>query len=472
MNDKDFFMARRVAGAVDAAGGRTFYVGGFVRDRLLHQPNTDIDIEVHGIQPAELEMILDSLGGCTKMGASFGIYGIAGCTLDIAMPRMEKATGRGHRDFQVYVDPFLGTEKACRRRDFTMNAMMEDVMTGEIVDHFGGWRDLQDGVLRHVDPETFGEDPLRVLRAAQFAARFDLKIDPETVEICRNMDLTALAPERVMGELEKALLKADRPSVFFETLREMNQLKDWFPEVEELIGVEQSPVHHPEGDVWNHTMYVLDRAAWLSGGAKYPGPDGSGSLTPSWDLGFLLSALCHDFGKTVTTEAGEDGRIHALGHELAGMEIADRFIRRLTRERKLRQYVLNMTELHMKPNILAGAGAKVKSTNKLFDESVDPEGLILLARADYMGRADRQPNLEYEEYLWQRLNEYRRIMDQPFVQGADLIAAGLVPGPDFSEILAHAHKLRLAGVEKESALKQTLAFARSKLRDTKRPRNM
>ena len=116
----------------------------------------------------------------------------------------------------------------------------------------------------------------------------------------------------------------------------------------------------------------------------------------------------------------------------------------------------------MKPNILAGAGAKVKSTNKLFDESVDPEGLILLARADYMGRADRQPNLEYEEYLWQRLNEYRRIMEKPFVQGADLIAAGLVPGPDFSEILAHAHKLRLAGVEKEAALKQTLAFARSK----------
>ncbi len=460
MNDRDFFMARRVAEAVDAAGGRTFYVGGFVRDRLLHQPNTDIDIEVHGIQPDVLEGILDSLGGCTTKGASFGVYGIAGCTLDIAMPRREEATGRGHRDFQVYVDPHLGTEKASRRRDFTMNAMMEDVMTGEIVDHFGGWHDLQDGVLRHVDPETFGEDPLRVLRAAQFAARFDLKIDPETVEICRNMDLTTLATERVMGELEKALLKADRPSVFFETLREMNQLKDWFPEVEALIGIQQSPVHHPEGDVWNHTMHVLDRAAWLSGGAKYPYSDGTESIAPSWELGFMISALCHDFGKTVATEIGEDGRIHALGHEQAGVEITDRFIRRLTRERKLRQYILNMTELHMKPNILAGAKAKVKSTNKLFDESVDPEGLILLARADYLGREERQPNLEYEEYLWQRLTEYRRTMAQPYVQGSDLIEAGLKPGPDFSDILSYAHKLRLAGVEKESALKQTLAYAR------------
>lgn len=460
MKDKDFFMARRVAEAVDAAGGRTFYVGGFVRDRLLGQVNTDIDIEVHGIEPAALETILDSLGGCTTMGASFGIYGLAGSGLDIAMPRREEATGRGHRDFQVYVDPFLGTEKAARRRDFTMNAMMEDVLTGEIVDHFGGRDDLRTGVLRHVDSDTFGDDPLRVLRAAQFAARFDLRIDAETVEICRNMDLTTLASERIMGELEKALLKADRPSVFFETLREMNQLKDWFPELEALIGIEQSPVHHPEGDVWNHTMLVLDQAAALRGGAAYPYPDGRGTLTPESELAFMLSALCHDLGKAVTTETGEDGRIHALGHELAGVEIADRFIKRLTANRKLRQYVENMTELHMKPNILAGAKAKVKSTNKLFDESADPEGLILLARADYTGRQEREPNAEYEEYLWQRLAEYRRMMELPYVQGEDLIAAGLKPGPGFSEVLAYAYKLRLAGVEKESALKQTLAFAR------------
>ncbi len=460
MNDKDFFMARRVAEAVDAAGGRTFYVGGFVRDRLLHQPNTDIDIEVHGVSPEVLESILDSLGGCTKKGISFGVYGLAGCTLDIAMPRQEEATGRGHRDFQVYVDPYLGTEKAARRRDFTMNAMMEDVLTGQIVDHFGGWHDLREGVLRHVDDETFGEDPLRVLRAAQFAARFGLKIHPETLEICRNMDLTALAPERVMGELEKALLQADQPSVFFETLREMNQLKDWFPELAALIGVEQSPVHHPEGDVWNHTMLVLDQAAELRGGTKYPGLSGSSMLTPSSELGFMFSALCHDLGKAVTTAAGEDGRIHALGHEQAGTELADTFICRLTANRKLRQYVRNMTELHMKPNILAGAQAKVKSTNKLFDQSEDPEGLILLGRADHLGRPGTEINTEYEAFLWQRLQTYCHTMDKPYVQGSDLVAAGLVPGPEFSEILAYAHKLRLAGVDKENALKQTLAFAR------------
>ena len=449
-------MARRVAEAVAEAGGRTFYVGGFVRDRLLHQVNTDIDIEVHGITPEVLEGILDSLGGCTRMGVSFGVYGVQGCTLDIAMPRREEATGRGHRDFQVYVDPFLGTEKAARRRDFTINAMMEDVLTGEVVDHFGGREDLRQGVLRHVDSRTFGEDPLRVLRGAQFAARFNLQMDSETAEICRNMELTPLAPERVMGELEKALLQAERPSVFFQVLREINQLKDWFPEVEALIGVEQSPVHHPEGDVWNHTMLVLDQAAGLNGGAKYAG----GTAVPQSALGFMLAALCHDFGKPATTAAGDDGRIHALGHEEAGLEIAEQFLKRLTGNRKLRQYVLNMTQLHMKPNILAGAGAKVKSTNKLFDQSVDPEGLILLARADSMGKPEPSINQEYEAYLYERLQEYRRTMEKPYVQGADLIAAGLHPGPEFSDVLAYAHKLRLAGVEKENALKQTLAYAR------------
>ena len=447
MSDKELLTARRVAEAVDAAGGRTFYVGGFVRDRLLHRPNTDIDIEVHGIGPDKLEEILNRLGGCTKMGASFGIYGIAGCGLDIAMPRREEATGRGHRDFTVYVDPFLGTEKASRRRDFTMNALMEDVLTGEIVDHFGCRRDLQKGILRHVDSETFGEDPLRVLRAAQFAARFALKIAPETVEICRSMDLTVLAPERIQGELEKALLQADRPSIFFETLREMDQLKVWFPEADALIGVEQSPVHHPEGDVWNHTMLVLDQAAALRGQTEHP-------------LAFMLSALCHDFGKPLTTAAGEDGRIHALGHEQAGVETADRFIRRLTANRKLREYVLNMTALHMKPNIAAGARSKIKSTNKMYDQSVDPEGLILLARADHLGRPGREPDREHEAFLRQRLELYQEMMARPFVQGADLIAAGLKPGPEFRESLDYAHKLRLAGVGKEEALKQTLAFSR------------
>ena len=208
MRDRNREMAERIAEAVARQGGRVYYVGGLVRDRLLGRENKDVDIEVHGIRPEALEAILDRLGQRTEMGASFGVYGLRHYELDIAMPRKEQATGRGHRDFAVFVDPFLGTQKAAQRRDFTMNALMEDVLTGEIIDHFGGQTDLMQGVVRHVNDISFAEDPLRVLRAAQFAARFGFAVAEETVALCGRMDLTALASERIYGELEKALLKS------------------------------------------------------------------------------------------------------------------------------------------------------------------------------------------------------------------------------------------------------------------------
>ena len=262
---EDRRMALEVARKVSKKGGRTFYVGGFVRDALLHRENKDVDIEVHGISPKCLEEILDSLGQRISIGESFGIFNLKGYSLDIAMPRKEQLRGMGHKDFDIFVDPFIGTEGACRRRDFTFNALMQDVLTGEIVDHFGGQEDLERGILRHVNDESFAEDPLRVLRAAQFAARFDFRVAPETVNLCRSMDLRHLPRERIEGELKKALLKAEKPSIFFEILREMDQLDFWFPELKALIGLEQNPVYHAEGDVWNHTMMVLDQAAKLRG---------------------------------------------------------------------------------------------------------------------------------------------------------------------------------------------------------------
>jgi len=214
MSDRNVSMARRIATAVAQAGGRTYYVGGCVRDLLLGRENKDIDIEVHGVTVPALAAILDGLGERTAMGASFGIMGLRHYDIDIAMPRSEKATGRGHRDFEVFVDPFIGEEKAALRRDFTMNALMQDVLTGEILDFFGGRADLAAGRIRHVSDASFAEDPLRVFRAAQFAARFGFGVADETTALCATMAVDALPPERVMGELEKALLKAARPSIF------------------------------------------------------------------------------------------------------------------------------------------------------------------------------------------------------------------------------------------------------------------
>ena len=456
-------MAREIAAKVADAGGRVYFVGGCVRDRLLGREGKDIDIEVHGVSVEKLEEILDSLGERTEIGASFGIFGLKHYELDIAMPRRERSTGLGHKDFAVSVDPFIGPEKAAERRDFTVNALMQDVLTGEILDFFDGRGDLVRKRIRHINDRTFAEDPLRVFRAAQFAARFGFAVAEETTRISSEIDVSALAGERVMGELQKALLKAEHPSVFFEELRKMNQLSVWFPEAEAMIGVPQSTRHHPEGDVWVHTMQVLDEAAGLKKDAAQP-------------LWLMLSALCHDFGKTAVTEEA-DGEIHAYGHETKSLPLTRSFLSRLTREARLREYVLNMVELHMRPNMLAENGSDVKAYMKLFDRSVCPEDLLLLAKADYMGRvsadADRAAlSAGYkrkEVILRAMLALYRQRMAEPYLMGKDLIEAGVSPGPVFSQALDYAHKLRLAGLSKEEQLRQTLGQIRRMEKNRKDP---
>lgn len=451
MEDKNVIMARKIAERVAAEGGRTFYVGGLVRDHILGRENKDVDIEIHGITPENLNRILESLGEVTKTGISFGVFGLNKFEIDIAMPRKEKAVGRGHRDFEIDVDPFIGYEKAAMRRDFTMNAMMEDVLTGEILDFFGGREDMQKHLIRHVNDVTYQEDDLRVLRAAQFAARFQFSIADETCELSRTMSLNELASERIYGELSKALMKASKPSIFFEEMRKMGQLSLWLPEVEDLIGVPQNPKYHPEGDVWTHTMMVLDAAAKLRSDAVYP-------------EGFMMSALVHDFGKAVSTVV-EEHKISAIGHEITGVELARRFLRRISNETRLERYVLNMVELHMKPNMLADSKAGRKSTSRMFDQSACPADLLLLAKADHFGKRNAGDYSETESFLRERFSYYEELMSRPFVQGRDLVEAGVQPSADFSEALEYAHKMRLAGVPKKDALKQTLAFIR-KLRTT------
>ena len=445
MEDRNEEMARRIAESVLRSGGRTYFVGGLVRDRIMGRENKDIDIEVHGIFPEELNQILRELGDVLEMGASFGILGLRGYEIDIAMPRSETSAGAGHRDFDVIVDPFLGERKAAMRRDFTMNAMMQDVLTGEVLDYFGGKKDLEDGVIRHVNDRTFAEDPLRVLRAAQFAARFNMRIADETTEIASRMDLSALASERIMGELTKALLKASRPSVFFREMRRAGQMDHWFPEVKALENVPQPERHHPEGDVWTHTMMVIDEAAGLREEA-------------SWPLGFMMAALTHDFGKATSTTQDEGGNIHAYGHETEGLPLIRAFLKRLWRENRLMDYVLNMAQLHMGPNMLAGQGAGTKAYMRMYDRSCEPRDLLLLAKADHMGRTDPPDYSETESILKKQLAIYEERMSRPYVKGRDLVEAGMKPGRAFTEALIYAHKMRLAGVAKEDALPQTLAY--------------
>ena len=228
--NKDILLASKVK----EKGGRAFYVGGYVRDLLLNIPNKDIDIEVHGIAEKDLVAILNEIGEVDYYGRSFGIYALRHEDIEVALPRSEKVLGTGHRDFEISVDPDMGYKNAALRRDFTINALMMDVLSHEILDYFNGTDDLNKGIIRHVNDVSFVEDPLRVYRAAQFASRFGFKIDERTVELCKGIDTFVLSRERIEEELKKALLKAERAEIFFECLKEMNQKDVWFKGVNNL----------------------------------------------------------------------------------------------------------------------------------------------------------------------------------------------------------------------------------------------
>lgn len=444
MQTNDIMLAKKIATYVAEKSGRAYFVGGYVRDCVRGVENKDIDMEVHGITKEELEEILDMVGERTEYGKSFGIYGIKGFNVDIAMPRTEVRIGVGHRDFKVEVDPFIGTKKAAERRDFTINSLMQDVITGEILDYFGGLNDIENKIIRHTNPFKFSEDPLRVLRAAQFCARFNYDVAPETTELCSKINLSKLSKERVNEELKKALLKADNPSRFFEFLKSANKLDEWFLELGNLIGVKQNPDFHPEGDVWVHTMLTLDSCVRFRESSENP-------------YGFMLLAICHDMGKAVCT-AEKDGVIHSYKHETLGIPLAEKFLRRITDEKDLIKYVLNMTENHMKPFVLAKNNSSVKSSNKMFDSVISETDIINFSLAD---NSTKESSLEYSqcrEFLMERLIIFNEIMLKPYISGADLIASGINPDKNFREILAFAHKLRLAGIEKEKALKEVISY--------------
>ena len=442
MRQNDSALAIEIAQRVRERGGRAMYVGGLVRDTVWGRVSggKDIDIEVYGLTPDALRNVLAEVGEVYVKGAFFGVFGLRHSEIDVAMPRQEHCTGRGHKDFDVFVDPFLPYEKAASRRDFTINAMMQDVLTGEIIDPFGGREDLAKGILRHVSDDSFPEDALRVFRCAQFAARFGFDVHPDTMELMRGIDVSQLSHERIMSELEKALMKAERPSLFFETLCACGQLSFFFPEIERLIGVEQNPAFHPEGDVWNHTMMVLDQAARLRDHAKFP-------------LYYMLSALMHDLGKITSSQVQEDGRITSYMHPEAGVALAQDQLKRLTNDAKLTAYVLNMVLMHMRPCTLANGNSRHKKSRAMFDESVCPEDLILVAMADAFG-CGKNRHFGAWPYLRERLEDYYEIMQQPMVSGQDLIAAGYRPGTQFKEMLSRARQLHFAGLSKDKVLQQ------------------
>lgn len=250
----------------------------------------------------------------------------------------------------------------------------------------------------------------------------------------------------IFKEIGNALLTYEAPSEYFEQLFSSGGLDSGLGEIKALIGVPQNQNYHREGDVWTHTMMVVDEAAKRRDKVKNP-------------LGFMLSALCHDFGKAVCTTVDDDGTVHAYGHETEGLPLVQRFMERLSADDELKHYVLNMTELHMEPNIMAHVRSRLKKTNKLFDSSDEPFDLIQLAVCDGLGKLPECGDTE--EFLMERYEIFTEIMSRPCVTEKDLKEAGFHCNERMTELMDYAHKLRLAGLDKDDQLRQSLAYARS-----------
>jgi len=435
---------RLVAELVKGAGGRALLVGGCVRDKLLGKEPKDFDIECFGISGEELQRVLATRFELDLVGISFGVIKLHHLDIDVALPRRETKLGLGHRAFGMEHDPSLTIEEASARRDFTVNAIYEDPLTGEILDPWNGRADFEKKILRHVSPH-FSEDPLRVLRGMQFVARFDLTPAPETVEICRGMTPEGLAPERLMGEWSKLLTQGVRISKGLEFLRATGWTK-YYPELERLIGCEQDPEWHPEGDVWNHTLCCLDAFA-KDRDVRHLQPPTS-NLQPVDDLVVGLAVLCHDFGKPACTAYDPvKKRIRSLGHDEEGVEPTLSFLKRLTNEERLLKEVPPLVRLHMRPFAMWKDQSSDGAIRRLAAKVVRIDRLIRVAAADDAGRPPFPSEPEPLRWLAEQA-ERLRIADsapKPIVQGRDLIALGLKPSPRFGEILKAAYEAQLDG---------------------------
>ena len=364
--------ALEIARAVNHAGGRALIVGGWVRDRLIGRDSKDIDIEVFGLPANRLRSLLEALGRVEAVGESFQVYKIG--EIDVSLPRRESKARRGHRGFDVTGDPSMTVADAARRRDFTVNAIAWDPLDDVYLDPFDGRTDLARRLLRAVDPATFPEDSLRVLRAVQFAARFNFELDERTLAMCRSIPLDDLAAERIWGEIEK-LLFAPGPSIGFALALELGAIAQLFPELNALAGCPQEPEWHPEGDVWVHTLQVIDQARM-----------GVDDLPRPQQIAVMLGAVCHDLGKPATT-ALIDGRIRSMDHEEQGVAPATSFLDRLRVQSidgyDVRTQVLGIVAQHLKPGMWFKVREEVgDGAFRRLAQKVDLELLARVAKAD------------------------------------------------------------------------------------------
>jgi tRNA nucleotidyltransferase (CCA-adding enzyme) len=426
-----------VLAAIVAAGGLPLIVGGAVRDRLLGHEPKDIDVEVYRLDVAQLTEVLARLGRIDAVGRSFGILKLrlpGGYEFDVSLPRRESKVGAGHRGFIAEPDPLMTPREAAARRDFTFNALAL-TPSGELLDFFGGQADLAAGILRHTTA-AFAEDPLRVLRAMQFAARFDMRLAPETADLCRALlpEAATLSIERIWGEWYKWAVQGRKPSAGLRVLHESGWIAR-YPAIAALIDCPQDPLWHPEGSVYQHTLFVCDAAAQLAERE---------ALADHQRVVLLFAALCHDLGKPSTT-VFVDGHTRSPGHAEAGVALARSLLGQLGSPDNVSAPVLPLVREHLVHIGMTPTERAVRRLAlRLAPATIEQWGHLV--EADHSGRPPLPPGAPGEEIV----AVARRIgtstgRPAPILLGRHLLEAGWQPGPALGQALRRAYQAQIDG---------------------------
>lgn len=449
--DKDLF--------IQLFGSDAYVVGGYVRELLRGVSSEDIDILITHYPVKEIIKKLKPHGKVDLVGKSFGVikFTIKGKTYDVALPRKDEpkdAEVRGHKDILVSADPDIPLETDLERRDFRCNSVALRLCDNEVIDPFGGARDIAEKTIRLTNPRAFPEDPLRVLRAARFASVLNFSLDPDVYKASKDIDLTGLSVERINEEVFKILLLSSSPSTGLEELFKLGTLRQLFPELYRLSLSIQDSIFHPEKDqfghhtVWHHTKITVDQAKRLADQFL---------LSRQEKLALLLAALYHDVGKASTAQwEFKRGRmvITNNGHDIAGEKITKRIFDRFNifswNGYNLRQVVLDLVKNHHRSSELWQNRDVV--TKKAFNRlAADVQGEIeLLVYLDAVDRAGRDEiplqGLDKEgKWLLEKFVELHISKEsiKPLILGRDLIKMGVSPGPSMGKILKKLYRLQL-----------------------------
>lgn len=417
--------ARSVVESLRAAGYQAFWAGGCVRDHLLGRPAKDIDIATN----ARPEQVQGLFPVTHAVGRAFGVVIVqqGSHAFEVATFRRDHTYRDGRRPTSV---EFSSPPEDARRRDFTINGLFLDPITGEILDYVGGQEDLQQKIIRAIgDPSArFAEDHLRLLRAVRFASTLGFSLEDATRRaICRMAgELRRISAERIQQELTRTLTEAPRPGQALKLLTETGLCAVVLPEVHALQGVEQPIEYHPEGDVFQHTVCMLDQL-------QRPSPE------------LAWSVLLHDIGKPgtqrrITLPDGRE-RIRFDGHAEAGAHMADEILRRLRCSRALTEHVATCVRQHMR---FMEVTHMRRSTLRRLVMAPTFATELELHRVDCLGSHGKLDNYEYVRRFAESLKN-EPVKPEPLLRGTDVLAVGMLPGPEIKHLLQKAYDLQLEG---------------------------